>query len=103
MILATVRSDNGGEFHPDGPFGDLCRERGIKQEMSPEENRDAERALAFIETSAMTARIQAGELYPGIEIPNHDWLWAEIINYMVDCLNRSATSADLGFKSPFEL
>ena len=75
-ILATVRSDNGGEFHPDGPFGDLCRERGIRQQfscaMSPEQNGVVERALAIIEATAMASRIQARELFPGIEIPNHD-------------------------------
>ena len=47
---------------------------GIKQEitsaMSSEQNGVVGRGLAFIKTSAMAARIEAGEPYPEIEIPS---------------------------------
>ena len=58
--VVIVRSDNGGEFNQ-GEFGQLCRERNIKQEFttadSPEYNGVAERGLAMIESAALAARI----------------------------------------------
>ena len=65
--VVTVRSAGGGEICG-GKFGDLCRSRCIKQEIttadSPQVNGVAERALGFIETAAMAGRIQARELFP---------------------------------------
>ena len=71
--VVVVRSDNGGEFNQ-REFGQLCRERNIKQEFttadSPEHNGVAERGLAMIESVALAARIQASELFPGFILPN---------------------------------
>ena len=65
--MVTVRSAGGGEFCG-GKFGDLCRSRCIKQEVtradSPQLNGVAERALGFIETDAIAGRIQAREFFP---------------------------------------
>ena len=62
--VVVVRSDHGGEFNQ-GEFGQLCRERNIKQEFttadSPEYNGVAERGLAMIESAALAARIQASK------------------------------------------
>ena len=77
--VEIVRSDGGGEF--EGRFADLCRTRGIKQEFttadSPEYNGVAERALGLIDASARAAVVQAQELYPHVELPSTDSLWAE--------------------------
>ena len=57
----------------EGKFGKLCRERKIKQEFTtadiPEYNGVAERGLVMIEPTALAARIQASELFPGCNIP----------------------------------
>ena len=47
----------------------------------------------------MVTQIQAGELYPGTKISNNVWLRAENMSYMVDCLNRSCTVVNPGYKS----
>ena len=87
--------------------GDLCRDRGIKQEFtppdSPEMNGTAERALGLIESSAMAARLQAKETFAGILRPPSDRLWAESMRWACDCLNRTATTANPQSKSPYEM
>ena len=97
--VVVVRSDNGGEFNQ-GEFGQLCRERNIKQEFttadSPESNGVAERGLAMIESAALAARIQASELFPGFDIPENPSLWAEEISWACDTYNRTATVANPG-------
>ena len=71
--VLIVRSDDGGDFI-EGKFGNLCRERKIKQEFttadSPEYNGVAERGLAMIESAALAVGIQALELFPGYSIPD---------------------------------
>ena len=78
LFLADSRADDvpshvviarsgGGEFRG-GKFGDLCRSRGIKQELTtvdrPQFNGVAEGALGLNETAAMAGRIQTPEVFP---------------------------------------
>ena len=104
--VVTVRSDGGGEFCG-GNFGDLCRSRSIKQQLttadSPQFNGVAERALGLIETAAMAGRIQARELFPGAQLPATGSLWAEASHWACDALNRTAASANPANKSPYEM
>ena len=55
-----------------GKFGDLCRSRCIKQELTtadcPQFNGVAERALGLIETAAMAGRIQESPGDPCYEV-----------------------------------
>ena len=102
--VVVVRSDNGGEFNQ-GEFGQLCRERNIKQEFttadSPEYNNGvAERGLAMIESAALAVRIQASELFSGFDIPEKPSLWAEAMRWACDAYNRTATVANPGNRSP---
>ena len=100
----AVRSDNGREFFG-GAFGELCRNRGIKQEFtpvdSPKYNSVAERALGLINDAALAVRIQATELYPNA--PNYPSLWAEAASWACHALNCTATTANPGDKSPYEM
>ena len=100
----AVRSDNGREFFG-GAFGELCRKRCIKQEFtpadSPKYNGVAERALGLINDAAAAARIQATELYPGA--PDYPSLWAEAASWACHALNCTATTANPGDKSPYEM
>ena len=102
--VMTVRSDNGREFFG-GAFGELCRKRCIKQEFtpadSPKYNGVAERALGLINDAAAAARIQATELYPGA--PDYPSLWAEAVSWACHALNCTATTANPGDKSPYEM
>ena len=104
--VVVVRSNNGGEFDQ-GEFGQLCRERNIKQEFttadSPEYNGVAERRLAMIESAAPAARIQASELFPEFEIPVKPSLWAEAMSWACDAYNRTATVANPGNRPPHEM
>ena len=105
--VQKVRSDSGGEFSVNGPFGALCRERGIKQELTtahtPERNAVAERGIALIESAALAARLHAPELYPNVGVPKATWLWAESLSWATDSLNRSATRANPQHRSPYEM
>ena len=102
--VMAVRSDNGREIFG-GAFGELCRTRGIKQEFtpadSPKYNGVAERALGLINDAAVAARIQATELYPNA--PNYPSLWTEAASWAFHALNCTATTANPGDKSPYEM
>ena len=102
----AVRLDNGREFFG-GAFGTLYRKRGIKQEFtladSPKYNGVAERALGLVNDAAVAARIQATELYPSA--PNYPSLWAKAASWADAChaLNCTATTANPGDKSAYEM
>ena len=102
--VMAVRSDNGRQFFG-GAFGELCRKRGIKQESTPADSSKynclAERALGLINDAAVAARIQATELYPNA--PNDPLLWAEAASWACHALNCTATTANPGDKSPYEM
>ena len=102
--VMAVTSDNGGEFSG-GDFGKLRRKRGIKQEFmpadSPKYNGVAERALSLINDTSLAARIQAPVLYPGASA--YPSLWTEAMSWACHVLNRIATPANSGDKSPYEM
>ena len=104
--VERVRSDNGGEFFG-GEFGDVCRQYCVKQEFtnakSPELNGVAERALGIIQNAALAARIQAPILFPHVELPPSETLWAEAVHWACEALNRTATTSNPGSKSPYEM
>ena len=104
--IQICRSDNGGEVSGKD-FVKACRHFGIKQEFtplhSPKFNGVAERGLAMIEATARAARIQAGHLYPNLNVPESEWLWAESMNWACYSLNRTCTTANPDKKSPCEM
>ena len=100
-----VRSDNGGECFRRRVRNSVCRKRGIKQEFtpadSPKYNDVAERALVLISDTALTARIQAQVLCPGA--PFYPSLWAEAVSWACNAPIHTATKANAGNKSPYEM
>ena len=82
-LVVIVRSDNGGEFFG-GESASVCNELLIKQEFnpaySPQCNGVAERGMGLIEEAAMTARIQAKNLFGHVQLPKTDKLWAEAMH-----------------------
>ena len=79
----------------------------VKQELtnakSPELNGVAERALGVIQNAALAARIQAPIFFPHVELPPSETHWAEAVHWACEALNRTATTANPGSKSPYEM
>ena len=79
----------------------------VKQEFtnakSPELNGVAERALGAIQNAAHAARIQAPIFFPHVELPPSETLWAKAVHWACEALNRTATTANPGSKSPYEM
>ena len=57
----------------------------------------------MIDCAALSARIQASELFPGFDIPERSSLWAEAMSWACDAYNRTATVANPGNRSPHEM
>ena len=78
--VEVAKSDGGGEFSK-GAFGALYTTDKIRQEFttvnSPQYNGVAERQIAIIRATGLTARIQATAKYPNEGFPPGESLWAE--------------------------
>ena len=105
-VPEIIRSDDAHELKG-GEFAEICRKRCIKREFTtadrPQLNGVAERGLALIEKLAKASAIQAKVSFVNEGIPSTDFLWAEAHNYACDVLNRTATVANPGYKSPYEV
>ena len=103
--VEVVRSDEGGEFK--GDFAKLCRRRNIRQEFTTADSANfngvAERHIAMIESAGMAAQVQAKSLFRGFKIPSGSRLWSARNYWACYALNRTATIANVGDKSPFEM
>ena len=77
-LVETVRTDGAEEFKG-GAFADLCREQGIRQELtladSPHFNGAAERGVSMTKSAGKAAIIQADLNFPGMVIPSGNSLW----------------------------
>ena len=104
--VEIVRSDNGGEFFG-GEFGEVCKQFCIKQEFtnadSPKQSGVVERALGIIQNAALAACIQAPIIFPLVQLPPTEFLWAKAVHWSCDALNHAATTANPGNKSPHEM
>ena len=104
--VETVRTDDAAEFKS-GYFAELCRERGIRQELttanSPQFNGVAERGIAMIESAGKVALIQAKCTFSGMGIPLSDSLWAAQTYWAFNALNFTAAKANPKCKSPYEM
>lgn len=62
-VQKNVASDDGAEFIMNGLFGAVCREQGIKQELTtahtPEGNAVAEGGIALLDSLALAARLHS--------------------------------------------
>ena len=103
--VEVVRSNEGGEFK--GDFAKLCRRHNIRQEFTTADsakfNGVAERHIAMIESAGMAAQVQAKSLFRGFKIPSGSRLWSARNYWACYVLNRTATSANVGDKSHFEM
>ena len=104
--VEVVRSDEGGEFK--GDFAKLCKRHNIRQEFttadSAEFNGLAERHIAMIESAGKAAaQVRAKSLFRRFKIPFGSRLWSARNYWACYALNRTATSANVGDKSPSEM
>ena len=100
-----IRSNEGGQF--EGDFTKLCRRHNIRQEFttaySAKFNGVAERHISMIESAGMAAQVQGKSLFRGFKIPSGSRLWSARNYWACYAFNRTATSANVGDKSPFEM
>ena len=77
--------------------------KNLQQPIPPQYKGVAERQIAIIEEAGLAARIQAAAEYPNEVSPRGESLWAEQAHWACHALNCTATSANLVFKSPYEM
>ena len=91
--VKIVRSDDGGEFTGNALYTRVCSppdQAGINFTSvdSPQYNDTAEPTLGLIGTTLLAARLQARLVFPGPGVPTREDLWAEVMAWAVDSLNR---------------
>ena len=103
--VKVVRSDEGGEFK--GDFAKLCRRQNIRQEFttanSAKFNGVAKSHNAMIESVDIDAQVQAKPLFRGFRNSSGSRLRSARTCWACHALNRTATNANVGDKSPFEM
>ena len=103
--VEVIHPDEAGEFK--GDFAKLCRRHNIRQEFTTADgakfNAVAERHIAMIKSAGMAAQVQAKSLFGAFKIPAGSRLWSARNYWACYALNRTATSANVGDKSPFEM
>ena len=74
----------------------MCKQFCIKQEFtnadSPKQSGVVERALGIIQNAALAACIQAPIIFPLVQLPPTESLWAEAVHWACDALNHTATT-----------
>ena len=103
--VEVVRLDKGGELN--GDFAKLRRRHSIRQEFTTGDsskcNGVAERHVVMVESAGMAAHVQAKPLFREFKIPSGSRLWSARNYWACYALNRTATSANVEDKSPFEM
>ncbi|CAB1101428.1 unnamed protein product [Ectocarpus sp. CCAP 1310/34] len=110
--IECFRVDNGTEWTR-GDFRRFCDDNGIGVEFTPpgvpQYNGVVESAIWRIMKAGMAARRSAGRVFhvdfasiPGLD-ERGDRLWMESAKWAADALNQSATKANPGRRSPYEL
>ena len=102
--VEVVRSDEGDELK--GDCAKLCRRHNIRQEFtttadSAKFNGVAERHIAMVKPAGLVAQVQAEPLFRGFKVPSGSRLWSARNSWACYAINRTATSANVGDKSPF--
>ena len=83
--------------------GNIASNRNSLTQKSLELNGVAERALGIIQNAAFAARIQAPILFPHVQLPPLETLWAEAVHWACEALNRTAKTSNPGNKSPYDM
>ena len=114
-VPRAFRTDNGTEY-TNSAFVENCNGLQIRRELTatytPQQNGPVESGLSRAIKAGHAARIEVNRLYPdvhldqlkGVRDPDGTSLWMEsVLLWASEGFNRSATTANVGMLSPYEI
>ena len=113
-VPRAFRTDNGTEY-TNSAFVEYCNSLQIRRELTapytPQQNGSVESGLSRAIKAGHAARIEVNRLFPDVNLeqlkrvrdPDGTSLWMESALWASDGLNRSATTANSGMLSPYEI
>ena len=107
------RTDNGGEFIS-RDYVEFCDSAGIRREYTapgkPQQNAVVESAIWRAMKGGHAARREIRRMFLGVDLgripnlgANRNRPWLEAVLWAADCFTRSATKANTGWRSPYEV
>jgi transposase InsO family protein len=113
-VPKSFRTDNGTEY-TNSAFVDYCNNLRIRRELTapytPQQNGPVESGLSRAIKAGHAARLEVNRLFPnvhlerlkGVRDPDGSSLWMESVLWASEGFNRSATTANSGMLSPYEV
>ena len=113
-VPRAFRTDNGTEY-TNSAFVEYCNSLQIRRELTapytPQPNGPVESGLSRAVKAGHAARIEVDRLFPdvhleqlkGVRDPDGTSLWMESVLWASEGFNRSATTANGGMLSPYEI
>jgi hypothetical protein len=113
-VPRAFRTDNGTEY-TNSAFVEYCNSLQIRRELTapytPQQNGPVESGLSRAIKAGHAARIEVKRLFPdvrleklkGVRDPDGTSLWMESVLWASEGFNRSATTANGGMLSPYEI
>ena len=109
-VPRAFRTDNGTEY-TNSAFVEYCNSLQIRRELTapytPQQNGPVESGLSRAIKVGHAARIEVNRLFPGVRLEQlkggRDRLWMESVLWASEGFNRSATTANGGMLSPYEI
>ena len=113
-VPRAFRTDNGTEY-TNSAFVEYCNSLQIRRELTapytPQQNGPVESGLSRAIKADHAARIEVNRLFPdvhleklkGVRDPDGTSLWMESVLWASEGFNRSATTANSGLLSPYEI
>ena len=110
----AFRTDNGTEY-TNSAFVEYCNSLQIRRELTapypPQKNGPVESGLSRAIKAGHAARIEVNRLFPDVHLKrlkgvrdlDGTSLWVESVLWALEGFNRSATTADSGMLSPYEI
>ena len=107
------RTDNDGEL-TSRDYVEFCDSAGIHREYTapgkPQQNAVVESAIWRAMKGGHAARREIRRMFPDVDLgripnlgTNGNRMWLEAVLWAADCFNRSATKANTGWRSPYEV
>ena len=113
-VPRAFRTDNGTEY-TNSAFVEYCNGLQIRRELTapytPQQNGPIESGLSRAIEAGHAARIEVNRLFPDVDLdqlkrvrdPDGTRLWMESVLWASEGFNRSATTANVGMLSPYEI
>ena len=113
-VLRAFRTDKGTKY-TNSAFVEYCYSLQIRRELTapytPKQNGPVESGLSRAIKAGQAARVEVNRLFPdvhlerlkGVRDPDGTSLWMESVLWASEWFNRSATAANSGMLSPYEI